>query len=179
MFYSSASVRDSIIADLAARGVGREQSQLSADQRTVVEQMAEHYGVRLRHVRKVARLATDLFIGFQDVHKLPAPYGRMLEAAACLHDVGHYVSGTRHHKHSYYLVANSDLPGFTRAEREVIANLCRYHRKAVPAPEHPNLQLLDAEGRRAVGLLMPMFKAVYGRSLTVARSREDQSGPLL
>ncbi len=222
LFYSSAGVRDGIIADLAARGIGREQSQLSADQRTVVEEMAEHYGVRMRHVRKVARLATDLFIGFQDVHRLPAPYGRMLEAAACLHDVGHYVSDTRHHKHSYYLVANSDLPGFTRAEREVIANLCRYHRKAAPAPEHPNLQLLDAEGRRAVGLLMPllrladsldrshdqrirsleckvrendllvilnvppetdidlelwaverlldMFKAVYGRSLTVART---------
>jgi exopolyphosphatase/guanosine-5'-triphosphate,3'-diphosphate pyrophosphatase len=40
----------------------------------------------------------------------------------------------------------------------VIANLCRYHRKAAPAPEHPNLQLLDAEGRRAVAMLMPLLR---------------------
>ncbi len=49
--------------------------------------------------------------------------GRLLEAAAYLYDCGHYVSDTRHHKHSYYLVANSDLPGFTRVEIEMIANL--------------------------------------------------------
>ena len=74
-------------------------------------------------------------------------FGRLLEAAAYLHDIGHYVSDTRHHKHSYYLVANSDLPGFTLNERELIANLCRYHRKALPTPEHGNLQILDGEGR--------------------------------
>jgi exopolyphosphatase/guanosine-5'-triphosphate,3'-diphosphate pyrophosphatase len=158
LFYSAAGVRDGIIADLATRGVGRERSQLSADQRAVMEEMTEHYHVPLKHVRKVARLANDLFVGFQNVHKLPAHYGRLLEAGAYLHDVGHYVSDTRHHKHSYYLVANSDMPGFTRSEREVIANLCRYHRKASPAPEHANLQLLDAEGRRAITVLMPLLR---------------------
>ena len=83
---------------------------------------------------------------------------RLLEAAAYLHDTGHYVSDTRHHKHSYYLVANSDLPGFTLNEREIIANLCRYHRKALPTPEHENLQLLDAEDQRAVAWLIPLLR---------------------
>ena len=66
LFYSAAGVRDGIIADLAARGVERGLSQLSADQRTVVEEMAEHYGVSLRHARKVARLASDLFTGLPE-----------------------------------------------------------------------------------------------------------------
>jgi exopolyphosphatase/guanosine-5'-triphosphate,3'-diphosphate pyrophosphatase len=120
--------------------------------------MAEHYGVALRHARKVARLANDLFLGFQNAHRLPAHYGRLLEAAAYLHDTGHYVSDTRHHKHSYYLVANSELPGFTLNERELIANLCRYHRKALPTPEHENLQLLDAEDQRAVAYMIPLLR---------------------
>jgi exopolyphosphatase/guanosine-5'-triphosphate,3'-diphosphate pyrophosphatase len=158
LFYSSAGVRDGIIADLAARGVDRGLTQLAVDQRSVVEQMAERYGVSLRHARKVARLANDLFRGFQSVHKLPPHYGRLLEAAAYLHDTGHYVSDTRHHKHSYYLVANSDMPGFTLPERELIANLCRYHRKAMPTAEHENLQLLDAEERRAVNFLIPLLR---------------------
>jgi exopolyphosphatase/guanosine-5'-triphosphate,3'-diphosphate pyrophosphatase len=158
LFYSAAGVRDGIIADLATRGIDRGLTQLSVDQRSVVEETAEHFGVALRHARKVARLANDLFHGFQIAHRLPAHYGRLLEAAAYLHDTGHYVSDTRHHKHSYYLVANSDLPGFTLNEREVIANLCRYHRKALPAPEHENLQLLDAEDQRAVAYLIPLLR---------------------
>jgi exopolyphosphatase/guanosine-5'-triphosphate,3'-diphosphate pyrophosphatase len=158
LFYSTAGVRDGIIADLAARRVGRELAQLSPDQRTLVEQMAERYGVALRHARKVAKLAGELFQSLTNAHKLPAHYGRMLEAAAYLHDIGHYVSDTRHHKHSYYLVANSDMPGFTKEEREMIANLCRYHRKAMPAAEHNNLNALDIDARRAITLLMPLLR---------------------
>src|SRR5580658_2684596 len=158
LFYSAAGVRDGIIADLATRGIDRGLTQLSVDQRSVVEETAEHFGVALRHARKVARLASELFLGFQNAHRLPAHFGRLLEAAAYLHDTGHYVSDTRHHKHSYYLVANSDLPGFTLSEREVIANLCRYHRKALPAPEHENLQLLDVEEQRAVAYLIPLLR---------------------
>jgi exopolyphosphatase / guanosine-5'-triphosphate,3'-diphosphate pyrophosphatase len=158
LFYSAAGVRDGIIADLTMRGIDRGFSQLSADQRNVVEEMAEHFGVSIKHGRRVARLANDLFAGFQSVHRLPPHYGRLLEAAAYLHDTGHYISDTRHHKHSYYLVANSDLPGFTLREREIIANLCRYHRKALPAAEHDNLQLLDNDGRRAVNYLIPLLR---------------------
>jgi len=158
VYYSTAGVRDGIIADLAARGAGSEFTQLSSEQRQVVERMAEHYAVPLRHGRKVARLAGALFSGFRYVHRLQPFYGRLLEAAAYLHDVGHYLSDTRHHKHSYYIVANSDMPGFTSNEREIVANLCRYHRKALPAQEHGNLEPLDVEARRAVTLLMPLLR---------------------
>jgi exopolyphosphatase/guanosine-5'-triphosphate,3'-diphosphate pyrophosphatase len=162
LYYSSAGVRDGIIADLAARGTGVNLCQLGPDQRTVVEDLAEHFGVTLRHARRVAKLAGDLFQGFQPLHKLAPQYGGLLEASAYLHDSGHYVSDTRHHKHSYYLVTNSDLPGFTAPEREVIGNLCRYHRKALPTPEHGNLQLLDPEGRRAVSMLHPLLRLADG-----------------
>lgn len=158
LFYSSAGVRDGIIADLAARGVDRDLERLSPDQRSVVEALAEHFGVAIRHGRRVSKLASDLFGGLQPLHNLEPHCGGLLEAAAYLHDTGHYVSDTRHHKHSYYLIANSDLPGFTRNEREVIANLCRYHRKAMPTPDHGNLQLLDADGRRVVNLLSPVLR---------------------
>ncbi len=158
LYYSAAGVRDGIIADLAARTVDRDLSRLSTDQRSVVEALSEHYGVALRHGRRVGKLASDLFTGFRQLHQLPAHCGGLLEAAAYLHDSGHYVSDSRHHKHSYYLVSNSDLPGFTVTEREVIANLCRYHRKALPTAEHSNLQVLDPERRRMVTLLNPLLR---------------------
>ncbi len=157
LYHSAAGVREGIIADLAARGAGFNLTQLPSEQRTTVEQMAEHYGVPIKHARKVARLANTLFTALHALHHLSPLYGRLLEGAAYLHDIGHYVSDTKHHKHSYYLVANSDMPGFNARERELIANLCRYHRKAVPIESHPNFQGLDLEGeaRRAVSCSHP------------------------
>jgi exopolyphosphatase/guanosine-5'-triphosphate,3'-diphosphate pyrophosphatase len=158
MYYSAAGVRDGIIADLAARGVGRELAQLSRDQRKEVEQMARRYGVSLNHGRTVASMAREFFSATHPLHQLPQPYGRLLEAAAYLHDVGHYVSDLAHHKHSYYLVSNSDMPGFTKREREMIANLCRYHRKSMPAPVHSNYQDLNTEDKRALVYLIPLLR---------------------
>ncbi len=158
LHYSVAGVRDGIIADLAARGVGRSLSQLTAEQRQVVEAMAVHYGVQPEHARKVASLARDLFLALTPFHKLAPQYGRLLEAAAYLHDIGHYVSDTGHHKHSYYLVLNSDMAGFTDAERQFVASLCRYHRKSAPSPRHPQFQAVDADDRQSLILLTPLLR---------------------
>lgn len=158
IYYCTAGVRDGIIADLAARGVGRELSQLSRDQRQVAEAMARRYGVSLKHARHVACLAHRLFEILQPVHQLTPPAGKLLEAAAYLHDVGHFVSSTGHHKHSAYLVANSDMPGFTDQERITIAALCRFHRKSMPQPRHAYFQTLDAESKRAVLRLTPLLR---------------------
>ena len=158
MHYSAAGVRDGIIADLEARGVGRELTMLNRDQRRVVEQMVRRYGVQLAHARKVSQIAQRLFESLQPMHGLPPSFGKLLEASGYLHDIGHYVSDTSHHKHSYYLVANSDLPGFTDSERQMIALLCRYHRKAMPTARHSLFQTLDPDVRRAITLLAPLLR---------------------
>ena len=156
--YCPAGVRDGVVADLAQRGVGREQMQLDGEQRHLVREMARRFGVSLRHVDKVADLSRQLFAALQNVHGQPPVFGRLLEAAAYLHDVGHFVSDSRHHKHSFYVVVNSDLPGFTFRERILIANLCRYHRKALPADHHANLNDLDRKGRDTVLSIIPLLR---------------------
>jgi exopolyphosphatase / guanosine-5'-triphosphate,3'-diphosphate pyrophosphatase len=82
----------------------------------------------------------------------------LLEAAAYLLDVGHYISGVSHHKHSYYVVVNSDMPGFTDRERLLIASLCRYHRKALPSPVHGAYQSLSTEERKVLMQLIPILR---------------------
>ena len=158
LYYLAAGVRDGIVADLAARGVGRELSRLNREQRSVAEDMARRYGVSLRHVRRVALLAHELFEGLRPLHKLPSGTGKLVEAAGYLHDVGHFVSDTGHHKHSWYIVSHSDMPGFTDMERHVVAMLCRYHRKTMPAPRHPGFQALPAEWKRTILYLSPLLR---------------------
>lgn len=158
LHYCAAGVREGIVADLAARGVGRELTMLDRDQRRAVEQMARKYGVQAPHARRVAELARRLFEQLQPLHKLPHFHARLLEAAAYLHDTGHYVSDSSHHRHSAYLVANSDLPGFTDTERNLIALLCRFHRKSMPGPRHESFQALDPDTRRSLLLLIPLLR---------------------
>ena len=158
MYYSRAGVRDGIIADLAARNVGAEAAHLTRDQRREVEDMCRRFGVSLEHARKVAHIAGLLFAALSPLHQLPAATGKLLEAAAYLLDVGHYISGVSHHKHSYYVVMNSDMPGFTDRERLLIASLCRYHRKSLPSPVHSAYQSLSAEERKTLMLLIPILR---------------------
>jgi exopolyphosphatase / guanosine-5'-triphosphate,3'-diphosphate pyrophosphatase len=158
IYYSRAGVRDGIIADLAARNVGAELSRLNREQRAEVENMCRRYGVSLDRARKVAHISNLLFQGLHPLHQLEPPAGKLLEAAAYLHDVGHYVSSTAHHKHSYYVVANSDMPGFTERERLLIAALCRYHRKALPAPVHSTYQALEPAEKRTLNLTIPILR---------------------
>jgi exopolyphosphatase/guanosine-5'-triphosphate,3'-diphosphate pyrophosphatase len=156
--YCAAGVRDGVIADLAERRVERQLSQLSREQRGYVEQMARRCGTPIKHARRVAHLSHLLFDGMRPLHKLSPDHGKLLEAAGYLHDIGHFVSDTSHHKHSYYLVANSDLPGFTDAEKHLIALLCRYHRKSSPSARHDPFQQLDNESRRAILMLVPLLR---------------------
>ena len=157
-YYSRAGVRDGIIADLAARNVGAELSRLSRDQRREVEDMGRRYGVSLEHARKVADISNLLFTALQPLHGLPPACGKLLEAAAHLHDVGHFVSAVSHHKHSYYVVSHSDMAGFTDRERILIAALCRYHRKSMPNPLHSLYLALSPEERNTLMMMIPILR---------------------
>jgi len=158
VYYSRAGVRDGVIADLAARNVGAEASRLSHEQRLEVEFMCRRYGVSIEHARKVANISSLLFHALQPLHGLAPASGKLLEAAACLHDIGHFISSTGHHKHSYYVVLNSDMPGFTERERILVAALCRYHSKTLHSPVHNAYQALSADDKNMVEMLIPILR---------------------
>ncbi len=172
-YYSRAGVRDGIIADLAGRNVGAERSRLAREQRLEVERLGKRYAVSLDHARHVASISNTLFTALEPLHGLPPAAGRLLEAAAYLLDVGHFISSSAHHKHSHYVVANSDLAGFNERERIMIAALCRYHRKSMPAASHSAYQALTAEERRTLLSLIPILR--LADNLDIGREQRVRS----
>ncbi|MEJ5369654.1 MAG: Ppx/GppA phosphatase family protein [Bryobacteraceae bacterium] len=158
LYYCAAGVRDGILRDLAEREAGAERVRLDAEQRRMVEEYARRFGVDLKHARKVAAFARELFTALAPWHRLPPETGRLLKAAAYLRDTGHAINDMAHHKHSQYIVRNADLGGFTDEERQLVAMLCRYHRKAPPSARHADFMALPAEDRRAVELLCPLLR---------------------
>lgn len=158
LYYCTAGVRDGILRDLAGREAGAERVRLDAEQRRLVEDYARRFGVDLKHARKVAGFARELFTALSPWHRLAPETGRLLKAAAYLRDVGHAINDMAHHKHSQYIVRNADLGGFTDEERHLVAMLCRYHRKAPPSGRHGDYMALPAEQRRLIDLLCPLLR---------------------
>ncbi|EOL9014002.1 exopolyphosphatase [Cronobacter malonaticus] len=65
----------------------------------------------------------------------------LLKWAAMLHEVGLGINHSGLHRHSAYILQNSDLPGFNQEQQMMMATLVRYHRKAIKLDELPRFTL--------------------------------------
>lgn len=122
--------------------------QSSVSQRSVLK-TAQKYQVNLEYSERVATFAMNLFNQTQGLlHNWSLEEQELLWAAAILHNCGLYVSHSAYHKHSYYLIRNGELLGYTETEIEIIANLARYHRKSAPKKKHENYRNLPSKKYR-------------------------------
>ena len=150
-------LRNGVLRDLMRRTPAA--AAAAAEGRTqAVLALGRRFGFDERHARQVTRLALQLFDQLAPLHGLPASARGLLEAAALLHDVGHAVSPQRHHKHSFYLVLNADIAGFTDRERLLVALVARYHRRTPPERGRPDLDELSAGELRQVRRLVALLR---------------------
>ena len=126
------------------------------------------------HSLQVARLALEIFDSLASSFGLGPKERQMLEAAALAHDVGYFIGYSGHHKHTYHLVRHADLFGFTPREREVIAQVARYHRKALPSKKHESFARLVPPDR----LLVKMLGGILRVSDGLDRRRNSQVAAL-
>jgi exopolyphosphatase/guanosine-5'-triphosphate,3'-diphosphate pyrophosphatase len=123
---------------------------------------ANHFHVNLAHAEHVHRITLQLFDALKPIHKLGDDSRELLEAASILHDVGYHISHDMHHKHSYYIISNCVLPGFTNDEKDLIANIARYHRKSHPKKKHENFINLTEENQNIVKVLAGILRIAEG-----------------
>ena len=114
------------------------------------------------HSLHVAGLALSVFDTLSVPFNLKKADRKLLEAAAILHDVGYFIAYSSHHKHSYHLIRHAELFGFTPREREVIAQIARYHRKSLPKRKHDTFQSLNEEDQQRVERLGGILRLADG-----------------
>ena len=112
--------------------------------------IAGKYKTDRPHAEVVAKFAQQIFRGLQDLHALEPRHELLLRVAAILHEVGLFVSPREHHKHSLYLILNSEIFGLGTRDRVLVALLARYHRRYNPDPNHPHFSDLTREDRMMV-----------------------------
>jgi exopolyphosphatase/guanosine-5'-triphosphate,3'-diphosphate pyrophosphatase len=123
-----------------------------------VHAVGRRFGYEASHAAQVSRLAELIFDASTSLHQLSRHHRTLLSAAALLHDAGYHIAHESHHKHSLYLIKNSELTGFSEGERHVIANVARYHRGAPPKERHPDYAELGAADRDTVSRLAAILR---------------------
>jgi len=115
-----------------------------------VHAVGKRFGYEEAHSQQVARLAEKIFDAVSSSANMTRHQRLLLSAAALLHDVGYHIAHESHHKHSLYLIENSELTGFSESERGVIANIARYHKGSHPKERHVNYMALNPPDRETV-----------------------------
>lgn len=111
-----------------------------------------------KHCEHVSSLAVKIFDQLKFFHNLDENCREYLEASALLHDIGYHIAHSKHHRHSQYIIQNSELLGFNENEIQIIANVARYHRKSHPKSSHPQYEELDANSKTMIKKLASILR---------------------
>jgi exopolyphosphatase/guanosine-5'-triphosphate,3'-diphosphate pyrophosphatase len=166
---SDFALREGVLFDALRRVRGTTVHHLADLRYRSVRHLADICPDERDHAEHTSRLALQLYDGCRDLHRLDEACREYLEAAALLANVGQFISHSRHHLHSYYIIRNSEqLTGFTDHEIELIAQVARYHRKSAPKDKHPEFARLSRQDQDVVRKLAGMLRVAIGLDRTEA-----------
>jgi len=169
--YSPLGLRDGVLAQMAAdydRST-RSGRQIESERWESILKAVDHYRIDRKHAVDVRNAATSLFNALRSLHRLPPEYGEWLSAAAMLYEVGDYVNRNGHHRHTHYIISNSEILGYTPQQRRIIAAIARYLGKSRPTVEDGPMKVIDSADRADVQKAVVLLR--MARALNLSRSR--------
>jgi len=144
-----------MLADYAQSPAMKER--VESERRDAILTVARNYQANLAYAQRIRDFALQLFHRLKSVHRLPLQYADWLEAAAMLHEVGAFINRSGRRRHTHYIIANSELFGYTPAQRRIIAGITRYVGNSLPATGDAVMQMVprtdQAQVPKAVALL--------------------------
>lgn len=174
MTISEYALREGIIFDTIEKKYILKQGDHLSDLRyRSVMHTAENFRIDTQHAMQVTELALKIFDCTEKLHKLGINEREYLEAAAILHEAGTFVSHSKHHMHSYYLIRNTEMLGFNENEKEIIANIARYHRKSHPKQKHTDFSKLTPDDQLIVKKLAGILRIADGLDRSHTSSIKD------
>jgi len=114
-------LREGLLYDLLGRCHNQDMREVT------VQQFMGRYHVDVRQAARVANLADTLARQFLE-GQMSDGAPPLLTWAAKLHEIGIGVAHSGYHKHSAYILANADMPGFSRKEQKHLSLLALAHR---------------------------------------------------
>lgn len=164
MLVPGVGVREGVLLQLVAEqylaeAASDEEKQRDAELVDATRRFATRMHYKADHAEQVARLSLSLFDQLRPIHEMNSDLRVILEIAALLHDVGHYINRKSHQRHGEYLVRNAEIPGLRGWRRDMVGALVRYHNtKSEPELGHASYAALDGPRRRQARLLSSLLR---------------------
>jgi len=114
------------------------------------------------HPEQVTKLADELFVAVKRLHNLGERERELLKAASLLHDIGWAGGQVKHHKRSQEMILENPPDYLKRSEVDIVANIARYHRRALPSTDHPLYSKLSSKDRQVVDKLSALIRIADG-----------------
>jgi exopolyphosphatase/guanosine-5'-triphosphate,3'-diphosphate pyrophosphatase len=127
-----------------------------------VRRFAKKCDYEKQHSKQVTLLAGRLFDLLKPVHRIAAGQKWLLTAAGLLHDIGWIHGQSQHHKMAMNMILSDKTMPLERQERNLVALITRYHRKALPNESHPIYGRLRAKQKRMVDMLGGILRLADG-----------------
>ena len=174
--FSPLGLRDGLLAQMAADydRRTRQRRQIESERWDAILALGKNYRVDLKYALRVRAGVLQLFSSLKSVHGLPAEYEEWLSAAAMLHEVGIYVNRYGWHRHTHYVIANSEIFGYTVYERQLIAAIGRYLGNSLPSAQDRIIRSLRQSDRS----LTPKAVLLLRLARAVNQSRGRPSGKI-
>ncbi|QOL27015.1 exopolyphosphatase [Thalassotalea sp. LPB0316] len=132
-----------------------ELSQYEDVRKTAISSLTTRFNVEREQADKVFALADKLYQEVKKDWKLTNNnYYVLLQGAVYLHEIGFDINPSSYHKHSEYIVAHADLPGFTLEQQQALAWLVGNHRKKITKASEQQWYLLDQQKLERIGALI-------------------------
>lgn len=150
--YLPLGLRDGLLAQMMAdyNASSAMAERVESERQDALISAAKHYGVDMPFARRIRDLSVQLFRRLQPVHQLPEQYADWVEAAAMLHEVGSYINRSGRRRHTHYVIAHSEIFGYTPVQRLIIAAISRYVGKSLPSPSDRNIRMLPSADQNRV-----------------------------
>ena len=158
MLVSQVSMRDGILQDFPRYLTGQPDPALAEGILLSARTLAARFGCDPKHGDQVADIATRLFDALQKEHGMQPWHRLLLRVAALLHDMGTYINPRSHHKHSAYLISNSEIFGLGMDDVRILSQVARYHRGSVPKSSHVEYTTLRREQRMVINKLAAILR---------------------
>tara|TARA_Y100001933_G_scaffold35436_1_gene30478 strand:+ start:348 stop:1931 length:1584 start_codon:yes stop_codon:yes gene_type:complete len=158
---SERALREGLVVDwMIRKGMLKSKFSMQSNIRsTTVMHQADKFGVNTVRAENVAKLALEIYDHTKEIlHNDHKNRGRNLLWAACfLCNCGKQINLSAYHKHSWYLIKNCELLGYTISEKNIIASISRYHRKNMPKKRHESWQSIISKEDKELVLDMSLI----------------------
>ena len=162
-------LKEGVVLDMVARVKPLDRHAERQHRIAFAVELAHMYQSDMRHAEAVRKHAVYLFDRLRAIHRLDAHSRLLLEIAAVLHDIGHFVNTDDHHKHSMYLIRATPFVGLDQRSQNIIACIARYHRRACPKGDHEVYRDLSPADQRTVRMLSALLRIADAADRGVGR----------